>query len=187
MGERVGVTERICERDRLLAPCDRLRGVVCLHRDAGHLRVCACQLDSRRELFEDFDGLVHVDPRFCRASDIAFQPRAEPQDIPCPEELAGVAMDRERLVQRRERLVAQVRQKPLLGEPLQQLRPPLGGESRPEPQRAPVLVQSLAVRTDRRRVLRRRRCVPEHRIAVAGSVRVMREPDKVRGADRRLR
>ena len=81
---------------------------------------------------------------------------------PALSELAGVPVDRERLVQRRERLLAQVRQKPLVGEPLQQLRPPLGRESRREPQRAPVLVQSLAVRTNRRGMLCRRRGVAEH-------------------------
>jgi hypothetical protein len=66
MSKRVGVANPIRERHCLLTPGDRLLGVVALQRETGHLRVRACQLDSRGQLFEDFGGIACVDPRVVR-------------------------------------------------------------------------------------------------------------------------
>ena len=143
-------------------PTRCLLGVVAEHRLLRHPRIRSRQLDSRRQRFQQSGCFARVDAGFGGTSHTALKSRADPQDIPCPEELARVAVDRERLVERSERLFAHVRQVALGGEPLQQLHALPGVDSRREPQRALVLVQSFAVRTDRRGVLGRDRRVPEH-------------------------
>ena len=155
-----------------------------LKREAGVLRVRAGQLDSRRELLKYVGRLAQVDPRFRRPSHVTFHPRAEPQGIACPDELRAsrwMASASSSAASASSRISSRSPRRPTAPAA------PRAARARAcrEPQRAPVLVQSFAVRTDRRGVLGRDRA---YRNTASGSPAASADarPGKVRRSQWRL-
>ena len=79
-----------------------------------------------------------------------------------------------------DRLVALVREVTLVGVALQQLRLRLGRQDVRESKSAGVVGGSLPVRAESGRSVGRRRCEAQHRLGVAGALRMVGQPVEIR-------
>ena len=178
--ERLGIAEALGDTDRLRAPSDRPLEIGNDHAELATSRISAPQLTSETQRLQQPNSLPDHRLGLRRATGLAQRPRQRTQHAPQPSQVAKLAPQRRRPLERVDRLIEPVGQKALIRAKFQQLRGCLSAQAIGEPKRPRVVRRRLAMRARRSRARRRSRRPPQHRLGVADRFRVMRQPRRIR-------